>query len=376
MRISGFRRACCLIAVALLLPVVNMAQQAQPSGLVQGRAILSDSGKRAEGALVSLFAVAPPQTFPQYGEYVVHDSIQPADLHATVAGNGTFTIDNVPPGEYSVMIYKPGYIKQDPRQTPGTYSPDSIRRVTVTAGGVAGVSLVLQRGGSIEGQVRFDDGRALPAGRTPMDGIAVNVEMETAPGTFARFGGAAHLDAEGRYDIDGLPPARYIVFLGLPPTMIETTRGLVSAGGRLLFAPGTNRASRARVIALSGEETQSGVDFNIPTRGLHAIRGRVIDSTGAPVTQGLVRLYPTGEPTLPLAAGVDRNGEFVFADLPDDSYTVSFESEGKTEFRGVTADGKGIRVFRGKPPYEPAKTDVQVSGQDPPAVILRVQPTS
>jgi hypothetical protein len=347
----------------------------QPQGSVRGRAILSDSGKPAEGALVSLLAVAPPQTFPEYGEYVVHDSVQRDDLHATVAQDGTFAIDKVPPGEYSVLIYKPGYVKQDPRQTPGTYSPDSIKKLQVTPGGAASVSIAMQRGGSIEGQVRLEDGGALPTGGgTPAESVAVSVEMETAPGRFVRFGGAAHVDAEGHYSIGGLPPARYIVFTGFRPTMIETTRGHLVGGERLLFAPGTVRASRATVVELAADETRSGVDFDIPTRDLRRVHGRVIDSTGTPVTQGHMRLYPTGEPTLPLGAALDRNGEFVFADLPDDSYTVSFEAEGKVEFRGQTADGKGLRMFRDRPPFLPAKIDVQVSGQDPPAVLLRVQP--
>jgi hypothetical protein len=353
-----------------------MAQQVQPHGSVQGRAILSDTGAPAAGAFVSLLPAAQPQTLPEAGEYIVHEQVHRGDLHATVSADGLFTIDNVPPGDYTVLTYKPGYVSQDAEELQDTHSSDSIEKVRITAGESANVNLALQRGGRIEGQVRIDSGMPLPSASTALNTVAVNVEMETAAGKFVRFGGAAHTDAAGHYSTDELPPGRYIVFAAFPPMMIPTTHGLSSGSGRLVFASGVLRPSRARVVELSKQATLGGVDIVVPTENLHRITGRLIDSAGKAVTECFVRLYPEGEPELPLATPPDRNGNFVFTDLPDDHYIVSFRCDPVTRFLGLTSDGTGIRMLLEKQPFSPAKINVQVSGQDPPALLLRVQPTS
>ena len=73
---------------------------------------------------------------------------------------------------------------------------------------------VLQRGGTIEGSVRFPASVDSASGSS-LEGLAVNVERKLGPNTYARVGGAAHTDAQGRYEISGLALGEYIVFVGM-----------------------------------------------------------------------------------------------------------------------------------------------------------------
>jgi hypothetical protein len=335
-------------------------QQPTP-GSVHGTVRLQHTGTPAVGAFVSLGTTIAEPNVPEVGEYVVRDNNFPKDLHGTVGRDGSFEIGSVPPGNYTVVVYKPGYLRP-------------LQKLSVLSGQRKNLQLELERGGSIEGRVIFTDGRPAHTGMQVAAEIAVNVEVETQPGKFTRFGGAAHTDSNGHYSIDGLPTGRYIVFTAFPGTMVSTTRGRVGTTGRVIFAPSSVRASKAEVVEVQQPRSHGGVDIQVPMQGLHSISGTVVDSSGNPVTEGLIRLYPKGEPDLSLSAPPGIHGEFFFADLPDEEYTVRAESYGEVSFLGMTEDKTGVRMLRHKAPFAPVSTEVTLSGQDSAAIVLRVQP--
>lgn len=205
--------------------------------------------------------------------------------------------------------------------------------------------------------------------------IAVNVEVETEPGKFSRFGGAAHTDSNGHYSIDGLPTGRYIVFTAFPGDTVSTTRGRVGITGRVILAPSSVRASKAEVVEVQQPRSQGGVDIQVSSQRLHSVAGTVVDGSGNPVTEGLIRLYPKGEPDLSLAAPPGVHGEFSFADLPDDEYTVRAESHGEVSFLEMTENKTGMRMLRHKAPFAPVSTEVLISDRDSASVVLKVYPT-
>jgi hypothetical protein len=75
---------------------------------------------------------------------------------AKVAGDGTWTVPNIPPGEYRLSI-RAGARGNEPAQE---------GQLTITVGGVdlEGLSLVAGAGGKVRGEVVTDDGSPLPAG--------------------------------------------------------------------------------------------------------------------------------------------------------------------------------------------------------------------
>lgn len=368
------RRAVLFLIFVDTLSILALCQQPAALSTVLGVVKLEDTGAPATGSMVSLRRtnIAPP-SIPASGEYVIRDQSRQGDLNATIDRSGTFRMDDVPPGDYELMTYKPGY-----------FDPDAIaangfkHEVHVAAGETKKIDVHLERGGTIEGQVRFDNGVPAHTGRQVADEVAVGVEIETS-GRLSPFGGAAHTDAEGRYSIGGLPAGTYIVSAGMPGKMVAVKGGELGSGGRIVFAPRGVRASNAERIEVHPPDTVSGVDIVIQTRALHSISGKVVDQNGTPVTVGLVRLYPTGESALPQpspmrSSPLGINGEFSFDDLPNDDYTIKYKSYPEYEPIGVTADHSGVRIRVHKAPYAPATEQVRISGQDSRNVVLRVRP--
>lgn len=96
-RMKAFRK----VTLTLLLAVTSATAQPAASGSVSGTVLCDDTHGPARSAYVSLQVpmrrdarfVAPQETFG-----------------GTTDTNGVFTIANVTPGEYYVMVFFPGYI--------------------------------------------------------------------------------------------------------------------------------------------------------------------------------------------------------------------------------------------------------------------------
>ena len=79
--------------------------------------------------------------------------------------DGSFTIANVPPGEYYAVAKLGGYLLPIAPVTTEKQAADvdavmrDVTRVTVTAKQTAEVNLELHRGGTISGRVQFEDAR-------------------------------------------------------------------------------------------------------------------------------------------------------------------------------------------------------------------------
>ena len=375
-----------ILVCLLSMCVVARAQQTANTGSVIGVVHLADTGKAAVGITVFL---QPPATLkgpvidPKTREFIVRDEPHRGDFYAKVGPNGAFEIKNVKPGDYFVLTSAPGYISQDayifpgalaPRQTTGTL-PAFVQKVHVTSGAATSVDLRLQRGGSIEGTVRLSDGRPAHTGAQIANEVAVSVEVKRKGG-FIRSGGAAHTDNFGHYHIEGLAPASYVVFVALPGKMVPTSSGLQGSEGEIVYASSTVRASQARVVNVRGMENYDHVDIDIPIAGLHKVTGKVVTNTEAVMNNSaIVRLYPSGEPSLSRSTPLQADGSFSFDDVSDEEYTIAVDFHGESEMLGLTADKKGLRMKMKKAPYENVSQNIRVAGQDPPAVVLRTEST-
>jgi hypothetical protein len=106
----------------------------------------------------------------------------------------------VQPGNYELLTYVPDYFDESASLETGGQT------VHVLPCEKKSIDIGLERGGAIEGQVRFDDGTPAHTGGQAADEVAVNVEIETSPSQLSRFGGAAHTNAEGRYRSEAFRP--------------------------------------------------------------------------------------------------------------------------------------------------------------------------
>jgi len=375
----------CVLAFFFTAYAYSSAQQPSSTGSVAGVVHLADTGKAAVGVVVSLL---PPMTSiqpainPNTGEYVARNTHRD---FATVDPLGAFEIKNVEPGDYFVRTYAPGYLSQDDYVFPGALAaeqsgsseplPSFVKKIHVTAGGVAPVDLRLERGGSIEGVVTLGDGQPARTQAQAAKTVTLSLEVKTKEGKFIRSGGAAHTDISGHYHFDGLAPASYVVFAVLPAKKMQTNGGPQGSTGEIVYAGNTVRASQARVIDVRGTEKHDQVGIDIPPAELHKVTGRVVASTGAIADSAIVRLYPSGEPSLSRAIPLQPDGSFSFDDVRDEEYTIGVEFQGEAEVLGLTEDRTGVRMRMKKAPYANVSLPIRVDGQDPPAVILRTNPT-
>ena len=370
--------------VVLLFAVIPCHAQAPATGSVRGAAKYADTGKPAGGINLWLEPAEPttvPQPDPLTGELELHDGDgRPQRLLGTVAADGTFIVKAVPPGSYVVHTYAPPYLPTD-----GTLYPTSSKahvaigprvsadalRVEVLPGQTASVAVTLRLGGAIEGTVRSSDGPLVTSETQSLYGLALNAEMKLGPNSYARVGNVVRTDARGHFQVEGLPPGDYIVFVAAPGSMVPTTTGVVGGSGLPLYAPGTVRPSEATVIHIAGTET-GRVDIAFPpATALHRVEGYVT-LNGAEALRGvIVRLYPKDEGGPTASTPLQANAGFSFPGVPDGEYSISIDFPMRREF--VSADReRGIVRMRVLPAlYEPVTQDVRVNGQDVSGVLIR-----
>jgi hypothetical protein len=185
-----------------------------------------------------------------------------------------------------------------------------------------------QGSGTIQGLVLFVDGTPAHTGKGIPEEVAVNVEVQTSAGVWARFGGAAHTDEHGHYQIERLPAGKYLVFAAFPGEWVQTSTGRIKGTGPLSFAPGVVRPSKAQVITLTGNNDVEEANVRIPSDSHHKISGRVMTADGKAANRGIVRLYASGEPDLSRASPLAEDGTFEFTNVADEEYTVSASSDG------------------------------------------------
>jgi len=220
---------------------------------------------------------------------------------------GEFEIVDVEPGEVLLVANAEGYQQRE------------IAGIVLAPGrDHEGVRVELQPGGTVRGTVRGPDGE-------PVDGTRVEVEQEQNPLRFQRRLGA-RTDAEGRYEVAGVPPGRRTL----------------SA-----FHPEHVRAVRELEITLG----ESRLDFRLE-RG-YEVRGRVLDTAGAPVPGARVSLVTDARIWTSRGEASGEDGSFTLAGVEAGTYRARAERQGYAEALSEPiavagpVDGLELRLERG-----------------------------
>jgi len=192
--------------------ISDVARAATVSGVV-----LSSSGAPAPGAMVNLSsntvsATPGAQAIPM--------------LHADAGPDGTFSIQNVPPGPYTISAqlqmqsFDAGFVAgaRDATSVPNASLREQMLNrlpetasmpLVVTSEGVSGVTLSTRRGGRVTGRFVADTGvtRALPAGlivRLRSSGLG-NMQMTMNGGNDTGDFQLAGISGPTRLEVDGVP---------------------------------------------------------------------------------------------------------------------------------------------------------------------------
>jgi hypothetical protein len=264
--------------------------------------------------------------------------------------DGAFSIPEVAAGRYLVLVELSGYVSgisgldaesrehlKDAARTP----PQGSTVIEVASGLPVTVDVTIERGASVSGTIRYDDG-------SPAIGILVGLERKNSKGawepalestlqTFSFFSrthdGSEATDSAGRFHIDGMPPGEYIVHAHLPPETITLpvagsgTFGVYNHPGVQLdlYSGGVFWKKHAKTIHLGPGEVMNA-DMEVPIGKLSTVSGLVVaEADGHGVNLGSVTLAPQDDQEETRATEIEADGRFRFLYVPAGDYVLHTE---------------------------------------------------
>ncbi|MGI4829348.1 MAG: carboxypeptidase-like regulatory domain-containing protein [Janthinobacterium lividum] len=263
--------------------------------------------------------------------------------------DGAYTISGVEAGTYYIIGRLQGYVAPYDLAV-NLYAGDpalinqateiALARVKVDASRTAVSDLTLERGATIGGSLRYDDGS--PGINLPIHFFRKDQQGSWKPytntaggGTLAPLGLELHSDDRGEFHEPGLPPGIYAIEATLPqvtfaPSSItgRVSLNLVIANGSALkiYSGDKLRLPEAVPVILREGEQKLDLEITIPTRGLHMIHGVVTSLPEHLLAGGIVSLLDPADKAPLRKADIQSDGSFVMMYVPTGSYLISVEA--------------------------------------------------
>jgi uncharacterized protein (DUF2141 family) len=289
---------------------VDFTLQLVPTARVEGTVLLPE-GSTPPGTEVNLIALGQTAVPGQPFESVRTTRAMP---------DGSFTFGDVAPGQYTVLA-RAARTLANPDGT-STGPPQIVwasTQIAVDGEHVTGLSLSLEPGLTISGQVRFE-GTAL---KPPADlrSIRVSALPAGAPGSVSFAPGAVAVTPDGRFTIAGVTPGRYRLTASFP--------GSGRPGGWLLgsvMAGGQDSLDAPFTLQPNQHVLDATITF---TDRLAQISGTLRSRGGSAAADYTVVLFPAEQsrwaPQSRRIQGVrpSADGVFTFRNLPAGEYMVT-----------------------------------------------------
>jgi hypothetical protein len=356
----------CAYPVALLVLAAALVR-AQPTqspsdssgfGSIAGHVFCSDTRGPARFARVTIETVedfkateAPPH--------------RASSVAVDTKLDGGFLIRSVEPGTYYILAEMPGYLSPlaalAPEEIglPSAEDKDKLRamlqQVTVIRGRESRLDLRLEKGASLSGTVRYDDG-------SPAAGLFVSLLRKDKDGTLKqassgldRFANQHRTDDLGHYRVAALTPAEYIVSVHLRTfSSLSMSGQLLGAGGYFeaaatpnvqIYSGSTARRSEAKLISVGNGQDITGADVTIPISKLHSVSGILVaKQDGHPLSSGSVILLDPSDKSTVSESWIRReDGGFAMEYVPDGDYLLRVSSAGDSvvEHGAIPGDSTG-----------------------------------
>jgi hypothetical protein len=343
-----------IVFVCALVPSIVSAQA---TGSVSGHVLCSDTRTPCRFATITL------QSVDSAARTSAKSRSQPKDTGVSrgVAGfDGSYLINGVAAGDYYVLAALPGYLNPVDQllsdlPADASFSQEILDkllpRVTITPNRQASADITMQRGASLSGTVRYDDGGLAI-------GFTIEVYLKDKNGQWKRYanrggneplsaiGAAVRTDDRGHFYEPALPHGTYIVeahlqeFIPLPLSITYNEGAIVSdqrQNALRIFYGDKFRMKEAKTIELNEGEDRSDVDITITTDGLHTVRGVVNSKSGETVEHGEVSLNDPDDKTPIRTTGIQNDGTFNFNYLPAGTYQITIHgNKGGQQFQPLT----------------------------------------
>jgi hypothetical protein len=223
-------------------------------------------------------------------------------ITARARADGAFTIDNVPPGRYTLFA----------RNRPGRDQPPDYAVVPVVVAGadLGNVSVVLTPGATVSGTIAFDPN----ASTTPRSLAGFRVTVPALDPLPVAGNQPARVNEDGTFTVAGIPPGRHAIRAPSPPAP-WVLQAVIVDGRDVTDTP----------IELGAGQRVTGVQVVFTDRVTELV-GSVRDERGDPVIGFTVIAFSTDPATWRAqsrtihAAQPDQTGAFRIRGLPPGSY--------------------------------------------------------
>ena len=177
---------------------------------------------------------------------------------ATTDASGTFAFDNIPPGQYSVMVQRTGYVRQEFGSRSRTSNAITLREGQQ----YSGMTVKLVPHGVIAGRVLDEDG-------DPVMHASVQILRERWVGTRRQMtpqNGDATNDL-GEYRLAGLMPGRYYLMVAFnrpePSNRPRPDGAAADLSYASVYYPGVTEIAQATPIQVTPGQEMRGVDLQL-----------------------------------------------------------------------------------------------------------------
>jgi hypothetical protein len=381
------------LLLLLTLAAAAQANSAKPgTGAVTGHVYCADTNTPARMATVQLEPVKVAEERGTNHPYPNSGSV--AGGVVQTGFDGSFTLANIPPGSYYVVVSAAGYLS--PRandadfdnaepQPPAGQPPVVIPKVDVQADQTASVDVRIERGASVSGTIRYDDG-------SPASGVSLSLLHKNSKGkwVFSAFSGivfGGNIDSTndlGHYRISGLRDREYLVaaminrldmVAGTPHAM--NLHG-ISRSAITIYSGDTPRIRDAVSFKVGAGEERTGEDITIPLSKFHTISGVVTAaSDGHPLNEAFVQIADPENKESIAGAEVGSDGAFRIDCIPEGSYLLRVVRAIDKQSRDVSVGGEHHITFSDTKiihKYGDLEQPIKVEGDIPNLVLAVPEP--
>lgn len=390
MRIRAYHPWILVVFVAVQFRAQSIQRSSDSSGLgsVAGHVFCADTNAAARFARVTIEAVDDFKGLDQNGKASPTAKAHSASSVAVDTKlDGSFLIRSVEPGRYYILVELPGYLSplapltQEAVELPSEEDIKRLRtilqQVTVVRGKVSRLDFRLERGASLSGTVRYDDG-------SPAAGLSVSLLRKDRDGILKQvsnglqdsFSSRQRTDDLGHYRVAALSPAEYLVSVGLRSLSVSVTGALLGAGEFSgtgtneqvqIYSGSTARRSEAKLISVGEGQDIDGADITVPILKLHSVSGVVVaEQDGHPLNSGsVVLLDPSDKSTISEGWVHLADGRFEMELVPEGRYVlrISSAADSTVEHGSIQGDLSGtftrLRVLQN---YLDAEQPLNVNG--------------
>jgi protocatechuate 3,4-dioxygenase beta subunit len=224
-------------------------------------------------------------------------------LGARIGPDGTFTIDDIPPGRYALSA----------RAENNGATAYATQPFETNGGDAADLTLFLASGATLSGTTVFE---STGAAAVPEPGEVSIAATPTARAAFGPRGATATLEADGSFTLAGVPPGVHWIRARAPQGWV--LKSVIVDGRETIDTP----------LEVRGNGRTAGIRMSFTDR-VSEIAGTLTDERRAPVTDYTVLVFSTDEEQWRpqsrhvMTARPDQNGRFQIRGLPPGGYFLT-----------------------------------------------------